>query len=415
MCEKSWFIREIGHIIESPDTPVIVKLRSTDELETTITFNIDGLPHSFDDKEAVIRSDGTREWYTNGKLDRPKGPSVIIPYDTQIIPPINPDSMTERERNILQKISLDIRPDTERHETRKFFNKGVLDDIEDGPAVQYPDGGFEHYKNGQLHYRNGPTVKYSDGTVEYWVKGQLHRRNGYARILPDGTKYSYINGKLQSIKDKPSIKHANGDREWHNDGLLDRDGDLPAVEGFDGRLEYYSKGLLHRKKNPAKIVPGVGVYYYYKGVLHNRKGPAIVLENGRVEYYYHGRLDRDKEPALCTPEGLKEYYSMGFLNSYNDLPSVTLPDGTKMWHQSGKLHRVGAPAVIKPDGSEEWHFYGKLQNLGEKIIKQKDIKLSTNSENLKPRLIPKILSSECLTPKKAKPHRPLSGLHYVDK
>lgn len=42
----------------------------------TCTINSNGLHHSFDDRPAVEDSNGTNEWYLNGKLHRLDGPAV---------------------------------------------------------------------------------------------------------------------------------------------------------------------------------------------------------------------------------------------------------------------------------------------------------------------------------------------------
>ena len=44
----------------------------------------------------------------------------------------------------------------------------------------------------------------------------------------------------------PPTKEYWGNREWHKDGVLHRDGDLPAYISAQGDKEYYQNGKRHR-------------------------------------------------------------------------------------------------------------------------------------------------------------------------
>lgn len=357
---ESWFTREINNIIETSEKPAVVIIKSSDYLETIITFNIKGNPHSFDDKAAVIRPDGTMEWYNDGLLDRNKKPAVITPYNTQLMPPINPDTITEREKKNYEK-SID-RNLQNTGKTIKFFRQGLLNDPKNKtPAVQYPDGGYEHYKNGKLHYRKGYAVSYSDGTLEHHINGLLHNRKEYAQITPDGTKRSFIKGKLESINGLPSVILPDGTKEWHRHDLLNRCNDLPSIERPDGTKEWYKNGIKHRRRGPAKISPD-GRFFYKNGKLHRSNGPAVKMKNGRVEHYYNGLLHRDKNPAIIEPSGLRMWYFMGKLHSYDGNPSVIYPDGTIEYHLNGQKHRVDNPAIIRSNGTREWYKNDKRHN-----------------------------------------------------
>jgi hypothetical protein len=39
-------------------------------------------------------------------------------------------------------------------------------------------------------------------------------------------------------------------------------------------------------------------------------------------------------------------------------------DGTHMWRQNNKIHRIDGPAVIRLDGSQEYYEYDKLHRIG---------------------------------------------------
>ena len=78
-----------------------------------------------------------------------------------------------------------------------YYNKfGKLENVNDLPAVIYPDGTRLWFYNGEYHrVSNGPTIEYPDGS-KYWHKyGTLHRENNLpAIILADGRKYWYKYG-----------------------------------------------------------------------------------------------------------------------------------------------------------------------------------------------------------------------------
>ena len=65
---------------------------------------------------------------------------------------------------------------------------------EDGPAIEYIDGGKMWYVNGVKHRDGGPAVVWYNGTKEWWFNGRLHREDGPAIEYPDGNGSWWING-----------------------------------------------------------------------------------------------------------------------------------------------------------------------------------------------------------------------------
>ena len=96
-----------------------------------------------EDGPAVVRADGTKEWYLNGKLHR-----------------------------------------------------------EDGPAVESSSGSKEWYLNGQPHREDGPAFEWANGTKSWWLNGQLHREDGPAYEYADGSKFWYLNGQSFSSEEE---------------------------------------------------------------------------------------------------------------------------------------------------------------------------------------------------------------------
>ena len=65
---------------------------------------------------------------------------------------------------------------------------------EDGPAIEYPDGGKLWYRNGECHREDGPAIEYPDGGKSWWSNGERHREDGPAIEYVDGFKAWYLNG-----------------------------------------------------------------------------------------------------------------------------------------------------------------------------------------------------------------------------
>ena len=66
---------------------------------------------------------------------------------------------------------------------------------EDGPAVEYANGDKSWYLNGKCHREDGPAVEYADGTKQWWLNGERHREDGPAYEDPFGTKKWFLNGE----------------------------------------------------------------------------------------------------------------------------------------------------------------------------------------------------------------------------
>jgi hypothetical protein len=67
-----------------------------------------------------------------------------------------------------------------------------------GPAVIYANGTVKYYQEGLLHRDNGPAVVYPDGARVYAKKGRIHREDGPAVIGHGGACYWFLNGRRLS-------------------------------------------------------------------------------------------------------------------------------------------------------------------------------------------------------------------------
>ena len=82
----------------------------------------------------------------------------------------------------------------------KWFNLEGQLHREDGPAVEYTDGGREYYINDKIHREDGPAVEHANGDKWYYINDELHREDGPAVEHIDGYKGYYINGKKLTEK-----------------------------------------------------------------------------------------------------------------------------------------------------------------------------------------------------------------------
>lgn len=65
---------------------------------------------------------------------------------------------------------------------------------EDGPAMDFANGGQFWYINNKRHRIDGPAIITSNGARHWYIHGKRHRINGPATILVDGIKLWWING-----------------------------------------------------------------------------------------------------------------------------------------------------------------------------------------------------------------------------
>jgi len=72
---------------------------------------------------------------------------------------------------------------------------------EDGPAIEWPDGGKEWWLNGQRHREDGPAREFADGAKSWWLNGQRHREDGPAIEFADGDKSWYLNDEYLTAKE----------------------------------------------------------------------------------------------------------------------------------------------------------------------------------------------------------------------
>jgi len=119
-----------------------------------------------EDGPAVEWTDGTKEWYRNGKRHREDGPALIF-----------------------------INGRKEWYKYGKFHR-------DDGPAVEGADGSVKWYIHGKLHREDGPAIIDKYGRKYWYKKGLMHREDGPAFTGPFGKgSYLYLNGTQYNTKE----------------------------------------------------------------------------------------------------------------------------------------------------------------------------------------------------------------------
>lgn len=83
----------------------------------------------------------------------------------------------------------------------------------DGPAILYPDGREEWYRDGTRHREGGPAI--CGGAVSAWYQdGQRHRTDGPAYVTAGGREEWYQEGLLHRM-DGPAICDPETGDEWY--------------------------------------------------------------------------------------------------------------------------------------------------------------------------------------------------------
>jgi len=99
---------------------------------------------------------------------------------------------------------------------------------EDGPALEYKDGGKEWWIHGIRHRENGPAIEYNNGTKCWYISGKLHRTDGPAIEYKDGLKQWYIHGNKYSEQ---------GFNKYIHNLSNNLDGKIAEIDGLNYRLE----------------------------------------------------------------------------------------------------------------------------------------------------------------------------------
>lgn len=180
----------------------------------------------------------------------------------------------------------------------------------------------------------------------------------------DGSKLFYIDGPTQKIEGPDHVFPSKFNNRVFKGQLHNPIG--PALYLKTGEQYYYMNGLLHRTDGPA-IVYQDTEYWFQNGQIHRDYtnieedgNPTVKKEDGTLIWYQHDKVHRIGEPAIFRPNGSKEYYQNGLLHSPdNDTPAI-IHNGKEEFYQNGKLHRDNdLPAQISKY-EEIWYQHGQI-------------------------------------------------------
>ena len=137
------------------------------------------------------------------------------------------------------------------HDRIQWYRNGKYH-REDGPAIEYSNGGKEWFRNGKYHREDGPAIDYNM-RKEWWLNGKYHRENGPAIEYPDGTKEWYLNGELHR-ENGPAIEWSDGIKHWYRNGKRHRDYG-PAIECTEGTEYWYYNGIFIGSDENFVVIP----------------------------------------------------------------------------------------------------------------------------------------------------------------
>lgn len=77
----------------------------------------------------------------------------------------------------------------------------------DGPAVVWPDGTTEWWRDGFRHRVGGPAIEYAGRGVEYWFEGRRHRLDGPAVVARCGVRQWWVDG--EEVSESEYVRRSN--------------------------------------------------------------------------------------------------------------------------------------------------------------------------------------------------------------
>jgi len=82
---------------------------------------------------------------------------------------------------------------------------------EDGPAIEWADGGAAWYVNDKSHRIDGPAIEYANGDKHWYINGKRHRLDGPAIEWSNSSdKWWFIDGNClteEEFNNHPKVQH----------------------------------------------------------------------------------------------------------------------------------------------------------------------------------------------------------------
>lgn len=180
--------------------------------------------HRDDDYPSVIKIDGTKKWYKNGKLDRDEnlGPAIIF------------------------------------NDFQAYYKNGKKHRI-NGPAIIHSDGSCEWYKDSKLDRDEnlGPAVITFDGSYFYYKNGQLYSEFNNTIFLSKNFRYFFFCTDSSICSDKFHLI---------TKFLESIDYDIISIlNQYDSSLSFWIQNdKLHRIGSPSIIIHSYGIEKWFE-------------------------------------------------------------------------------------------------------------------------------------------------------
>jgi len=229
--------------------------RDDSGIETQRTHFLGNVYHRIDGP-AIIRKDGSIQYYVKGKRHRIDGPAWITSDGVKYWYINNKCYPSEAEFNYavaMLNSPAEVTADVVEPKTDEKPDENPKELKKDFEYIKIEGTVWKYYLGSELHRLNGPAIenKSDPNHYGYYVNGKLHRVDGPAKS-DRFSKYWYVNGQRHR-DDGPACEYLNGDKVWYKNGERHRlDG--AAIKNKNGTKAWYIEGVEYTKMEFIKKV-----------------------------------------------------------------------------------------------------------------------------------------------------------------
>lgn len=170
------------------------------------------------------------------------------------------------------------------------------------PAVEYDDGEYIWYRNGNKHRDPcpitgicGPTHEQLDGTKMWYMHGLLHRADGPAVMRPGGIMEYWLNGKRYTETKFKELTKLETRREPITGAEMDAHHKtrplMPVISGN------YDKHFQTKCMFTGRVTKD---FYYLGTELHRLDGPAVMCDGGELWYIDGVRYTQEQHKCMVN-------------------------------------------------------------------------------------------------------------------
>jgi hypothetical protein len=373
-----WYVN--GLLTRDNDLPAIERADGTLEWFINDRRERVGFP-------ALIRADGSEFWYRNGVITRLDGPAAKeFAGNDELGNPLYDFSWY-----VEGLLSRDGAPAVEEANGSKFwYTEGKLNRPGGFPAVELSNGDREWWVLGVLSRDDGPAIQRADGT-EVWATNIPLRTDILITEPPIfSVDENFIRGLFGNQVDKiVSITQTN--REFYVEmQLLERPVITDLISSISkqvlvgrrldvntivilqppefGYTINFIQSVFSKYASRISSITLVGREYFVTFTAAAAGQPSIeaiykdFISNlvsqitFKVEPVQGNQGFREEDPALITPEG-SFWYRFGKIDRLG-LPAAIYNNGDQLWFSKGELNREDGPAVERANGDREWWILG---------------------------------------------------------